>query len=140
MTSQVRVVKKKRGRGLWPILGLIMMIAIGAISWIVAPYVIDAVQGMRASFGAGTDPDRLRLYAAAGVFFVLISFTGLIIAFARPRKGMIDVKESDLIKERQQRQLQAAMERKRQLKLNRQMRQEIRARDEVNRSRFGDNG
>jgi multisubunit Na+/H+ antiporter MnhG subunit len=124
--SQVRIAEKKRFRGLWPLAGLIMIIALGIISYFLAPAVIDFTRRtLRGFTTAGMAPEQLRLIFTVLIFVVLASFSGLVIAIAAPKRSM-QVKEKDLIKERQKMAEQKKYERVRQRRLNIETKKQMR--------------
>lgn len=135
--SQVKMAERRNRRGLWPLLGLFLAVAAGAIAFLLAPLLIEFLQTQNRRFGVGMEPERLRLYVTIGITFVFLSIAALIVALAAPKKA-INVKETDLIKERARAQMRHKYEVKRQRKINREMREDVKARTEVNRNRFDD--
>ncbi|GEM_PF-1037195 len=135
--SQVKIAQKRRSRGLFPVIGLLLAVALGVISYVLAPYGVEWLKSQNGRFGNTLEPQVLQLLVAAGIFGVLLTIVALIVAVATPKK-MIDVKETDLVKERVQRKAYKEMEHKRQRQLNRKLRENVQARTEVNRERFGD--
>jgi hypothetical protein len=135
--SQVKIVRKRKGQALLPLIGLILAVAIGIISYFLAPAVLGVLRQLNGGFGRGIPEERLLLFITIGVFFVLGSIASLLVAIARPKKK-IDVKEADLEKERKQAKLFKEYEIQRQRKLNREMRKDVKARSESNVERFGD--
>jgi hypothetical protein len=135
--SQIKIVEKRRSRALRPLLGLILALALGVISFVLAPSVVTWLQSQNRRFGATLEPQVLQLLVAAAIFGVLLTIFALLVAAATPKK-MIDVKDTDLMKERKQNQMHKEYERKRQRQLNRKLRENIQARTDVNRERFGD--
>ena len=135
--SQIKVLEKRRKRGLWPIIGLLLAIALGVISYVLAPTVITWLRDRNARFGLTLDPQVFQLLIAGVIFVILITIFALIVAAATPKK-MINVKETDLIKERMQGKMHKQYEQKRQRQLNRKLRENVQARTDVNRERFGD--
>lgn len=123
--SQATIAKKKRNRGLYPLIGLVLIIAMGVIAYFLAPSVIDFLKGQNARFGQGMPADRLLLFVTVGLTLILSTISSLIVAVARPKK-LIDVKESDLMKERMDAKRMKEYELKRQRKINVQNRAEIR--------------
>ncbi len=121
MTSQVTIAKKRSKRGLWPALGLGLIIALLVISYAVAPSVIAfSKANFRGFTTRGTDPQLVHWLFTAIIFLVLGATAALIVALFAPKRA-INVKESDLAKERVQLQEKKRMDRVRQRKINRQM-------------------
>lgn len=121
MTSQVTISQKKKKRGLWPVLGFILIIALLIISYAVAPAVIEFCKANFRGFTTrGTNPQTVHLLFTVLIFLVLGAFTALIVALFAPKRA-INVKESDLAKERVQMQEQKKMDRLRQRRINREM-------------------
>ncbi len=121
MTSQVTIAKKKSKRGLWPVLGLVLIVALLIISYTLAPTVIEFCKtNFRGFTTRGTDPQVVHWLFTILIFLVLGAFTALFVALFAPKKA-INVKESDLAKERVEMQQQKRMDRLRQRKINRQM-------------------
>ncbi len=135
--SQVIIKEKKKRTGLRPLVGLVLGAACLILGWFAAPSVILWLKDQNASFGRGMEESTLHLFIAGMIFLVLITIVGLIVAAATPKKAM-NVKETDLTKERIQMMQAKEYEKKRQQKLNRQMRQEVQARTDTNRERFDD--
>lgn len=125
--SQVIIKDKKKRTGLRPLVGLILGAACLLIGFFAAPLLIDWLKSQNGAFGRGIEPDTLRLLIAGLIFLVLITLAGLIVGAATPKKAM-NVKETDLAKEREDMLRTKEYEKKRQQKLNRQMRTEVRAR------------
>ncbi len=135
--SQIIIKEKKKRVGLRPVIGLVLGAACLILGWFAAPSVVEWAQSQNRSFGRGMDETTLRLFFAVMIFLVLITIIGLIIGAATPKKAM-NVKETDLTKERLQMMQSKEYEKKRQRKLNRQMREEVQARTDTNRERFDD--
>lgn len=124
--SQVRIAEKKRFRGFWPLAGLVMIVALGIISYFLAPSVIDFTRRTLPGFTtAGMAPEQLRLIFTVLIFVVLASFSGLLIAIAAPKRSM-HVKEKDLVKERKQMAEYKKYERMRQRRLNIETKKQMR--------------
>lgn len=123
--SQVTIAKKKQNRGLYPLIGLVLIIAMGVIAYFLAPSVIDFLKTRSAAFGRGIPADRLLLFVTIGLTLIFSTIASLIVAVARPKK-LIDVKESDLMKERIEAKRMKEYEFKRQREINVKNRAEIR--------------
>jgi hypothetical protein len=92
---------KPKSKGLWPVYGLLMAVALGIISYFIAPTVQRMViQITRGGFtGQELPPDQMRLFFTGLVFLVLGSIAALIVAMARP-KPKRKVMDADLVKQK----------------------------------------
>jgi type VI protein secretion system component VasK len=122
--TNYKVQKVTRRRGLWPFYGLLMAVALGAISYILSPQLVLFVRRQSPEFSIGDlTPDQVRLFFAGVIFLVLLSVVTLILAVAAPRKKS-DVKDRHLLKEKQAMEAARRTRRKRQLQVERKMRQQ----------------
>lgn len=115
-------------RAFWPLLGFLMLIALGTISWFIAPAVRDFAFdtfGMGAIAGAGASAQEVQLLFAFITFVILASLAGLIVAFAAPKRS-INVREGDLMKERKQFIKEREDRKKRRRDLSRKQREQSR--------------
>lgn len=120
--SQIKVVGERRSRGLWPVMGLFLAVALGILAWFLAPGVIDLTKQLLPEFrrGVGTIPgSQLRLIFTALTFVVMLGIVAIVVALFMPKKP-INVNENDLKKERVQMQQQKKYERQRQRRINRE--------------------
>ncbi|MCI0351545.1 MAG: hypothetical protein L0Z53_19145 [Acidobacteriales bacterium] len=118
--SQITVVEKKRRRGLWPVMGLFMAVALGIIAYFLAPSVIELTKQLLPQFSTGGIPrEHLRLIFTFLTFVIMLSFVAFLVAIFMPKKP-INVNENDLKKERAQMQAYKKYERQRQRKINRE--------------------
>ena len=116
--SQIKLAETRRRRGLWPVMGLLLAIALGIISYFLAPTVIQLTRQLLPQFRTGGIPgDQLRLIFTALTFVVLLLVTALLVAIFMPKKPML-VKESDLKKEREQMLAERKADIARQRKIN----------------------
>jgi uncharacterized protein involved in cysteine biosynthesis len=121
MTSQVTIVKKRRSRALWPVLGFVLLVALALLAWFLAPGVTDWLKANLRGFSTrGTDPQTVQLMIAALIFLTLAGVTALIVALFAPKK-VLNVKETDLVKERKEAKERRELEKRRQRKINREM-------------------
>lgn len=92
---------KPKSKGLWPVYGLLMAVALGIISYFIAPTVQRMViQITKGGFtGQELPPDQMRLFFTGLVFLVLGSIAALIVALARP-KPKRKVMDADLVKQK----------------------------------------
>lgn len=127
--SQVKVEVKRAKRASWPVIGFILAVSFAILSYVLAPAAIDFVDNTLPQFSrAGMTPLQLRLAFALILFVIFISFAGLIITIAAPRKA-INVKYSDLAKERDAINLEKKREQQRQRRLAQKMREDLKNRN-----------
>jgi hypothetical protein len=121
--SQIKLADVKRKRGLWPFMGLLLAVALGILSYYLAPTVIQLTRQLLPQFSTrGIPGDQLRLIFTALTFVVLLLVTALLVALFMPKKTML-VKESDLKKEREQMVAYKKADKLRQRKINLQTQQ-----------------
>ncbi len=124
MSSQITVIYERRSRRRWAAIGFILIVALTIIAWFIAPSVIDWLKGMNANFrnAAGTmQPLYLQLAFTAAVFLVLTIVVALIVTLGAPKKA-INVNERELVRERLDNVKYHRKQKKRQRKINREMR------------------
>jgi hypothetical protein len=122
--SQVRVSEKKRGRGLWAALGFVLIAACAAISWAITPSVVDFLDAQVRSLRIrGTLEDQAELIVGIIVFLILTSIAALLVSVFAPKRS-INVKESDLIKERELAMQARKADKIRQRQINREFREQ----------------
>ena len=128
--SQIKIAETRRKRGLWPVAGLLLAIALGVIAYAIAPSVIDLTKQLLPQFRTGGIPAmQLRLIFAALTFVVLLSFVAFLVAVFMPKKA-INVNENDLRKERQQVAEYRKYERVRQRNINRDTQKYLREKNQ----------
>ena len=109
-------------RAALPAIGLLLALAFGAISWVLAPQLLGwTVRNVSGFTGREMPGQTMRLIFAAFIFLVLSGFAGGVVALALPRKKS-RVKESDLAKEKADMRREKQRRRKRQKELARQNR------------------
>jgi hypothetical protein len=117
------VVYKKQSRAGWAGMGLALGLSMAAFAFVFTPYVTDmidrAVPRLRLR---GSLQDQAQLVVGIVLWLLLITLCGVIVAAFAPKK-MLNVKETDLTKERSAMVVQRRFERNRQRKINRQMRE-----------------
>jgi hypothetical protein len=122
--SQVRIADKKRGRGLWAGIGFILIAACAVISWVITPSVVDFLDAQVRSLRIrGTLEDQAELIVGIIVFLILTSIAALLVALFAPKRS-INVKETDLIKERELAQKARKADKIRQRQINRDFREQ----------------
>lgn len=116
--SQVKLAENRRRRGLWPVMGLLLALALAAISYLIAPNVISLTRQLLPQFSTTGMPQlQVRLIFALLTFVVLLLFVALLVSLFMPKRKML-VKESDMKKERDEMIQRKKMERVRQRKIN----------------------
>jgi hypothetical protein len=124
--SQVKLAENKRRRGLWPVMGLLLALALGAISYLIAPSVEDAIKDLLPQFStSGMPASQVRIVFTLLTFVVLISFAALFVALFMPKRPL-QVRESDLKKERDQMIQAKKAEKVRQRKINIETQRQLR--------------
>jgi hypothetical protein len=122
--NQFKVAEKKKSRGLWPVYGLVMALAAGAIAYVLGPSLSTWFQRRAPAFNVGTfTPEQVDLFFSALIFVAILGLGSLLVAVAAPRKKS-NVKETDLVKERKEMQAEQKARRKRRLELEHKMRQQ----------------
>lgn len=125
MSSQVKIQEKKRGRRSWPVMGFLLIVAFTVIAYLIAPGVIDWLRdNLRGFRTTGMNQTTLRWVFTAIIALILSLFAGMIIAVAAPKKP-INVKMSDLAKERDQLVDAKAKRKKQQRRINREYREHV---------------
>lgn len=123
MGQNFRQAEKKTRRGLWPLYGLLMALALGAISWVFAPELLKFVRSRSERFSIGNLTDQqVELLFAGIIFFVLLGIVTLILAVAAPRRKS-EVLDATLVKERKAMEAEHRARKKRQLEIARKQRQ-----------------
>ncbi len=127
MSSQVTVVTKKRSRALWAAFGFLLIVALLIIAWILAPGLVTFLKGSFRGFrtAVGTMPPlHLQIAFTLIIFVVLALLSAIVVTIASPRRAL-QFKDKDLQKERVANLDYQRAARKRQRKLNREMRQHV---------------
>lgn len=123
MGQNFRKAEKKSKRGMWPVYGLLMAIALGAIAYVLAPVLLQFVRSRSANFSIGNlTIEQVELLFAGIIFFVLIGIATLILAALTPKKKS-EVLDAVLVKERKQMELERRAQKKQQMEIARKMRQ-----------------
>jgi hypothetical protein len=123
--SQVTIVSKKRSRAMWAALGFLLIVALLVISWILAPGVITLLKGSFRGFSTSVrtmPPLHLQIAFTLIVFVLLALISAIVVTIASPRRAL-DIKDKDLMKARADTMQYQKAARKRQRKLNREMRE-----------------
>jgi hypothetical protein len=115
---------QKGFRRYWPVVGFFLFIALGAIAWIAAPYIIQAAKSMFPQFDTRALPELyMRLGFAAFTFFIMVAIVALILAIFAPKRKIESIKDADLVKDRAAMLKQKEFEKRRQRRVNQQMRE-----------------
>jgi hypothetical protein len=123
MGQNYRQAEKKNRRGLWPVYGLVMAIALGAISYVLAPVLLQFVRGRSPRFSVGDlTTQQVELLFAGIIFFVLIGITTIILGLTVPKKKN-EVLDAALVKERKAVDAEKRARKKRQLEIARKLRE-----------------
>ena len=124
MGQNYRQAEKKSRRGLWPVYGLVMAIALGAIAYITAPLLLQFVKGRSPNFSIGNlPPEHVELLFAGIIFFVLLGIATLILGMTVPRNKN-EVMDATLVKERKAMDAEKRARKKRQLEIARKLREQ----------------
>ncbi len=124
MTSQVKIADERPGRGRWAAFGFLLIASLSVIAWFLAPSVITWLKQKFPGFVQAThtlQPLQLQVAFTVAVFVILALVAALIVTIAAPKKP-INVKDKDLVKERADMEAYNRKARKRQRRLNREMR------------------
>jgi len=117
--------KEEKATGIkayWPVLGFIMLVMLGIVAYILAPEAIKIAHRMFPSFTGRELPDwQMKAGFTFIVFVVFLAIAGAILAVFAPKRAL-NVREGDLAKERKEMIDRKAMERKRQRKINSELR------------------
>lgn len=127
MTSQVKIVEKKRGKWTWPVLGLILALAVTVIAWFISPEVVTWAQKTFSFTRAetGMTKQSLQIIFTVGVAGIMLLVAVMIVSLAGRRKRPTDVNNSVLEKDRRQMIADKKAMKKRQRRLNQQMREHV---------------
>jgi phage shock protein PspC (stress-responsive transcriptional regulator) len=119
--SQIRIAEKKQRRQLYPVMGFIMIVVLAVIAYAVAPAVMDFARANLRGFTFGSNSrETVRLIFALIIFLTLGGIAAMIVALFAPKK-QTNIKDSELIAERNARAEGKKMDRIRQRKINREM-------------------
>jgi hypothetical protein len=128
--------ESKGVRPFLPIMGLVLMIAFGAIAFVVSPNAVLLAQNNLEGFDGGCfqtatgvdcDPEQvgIRLIFAGLIFVVLMGFAGFFLALASPKPKTDKLAtEKQLKKEKAERQKERQAQKKRKQEINRKVAKE----------------
>ena len=127
--TQIRMAEKKVKRSWWPLIGFLLIVSIAIISYAIAPDVQAFVRRLLPRLNLSTlAPETQRLFFAALTFLILILLVGLIVAMFAPRKKSL-VKDDEVTKDRKVMLVYHEREKKRQRKVNLEIRKELKDTD-----------
>ncbi len=90
----------KQARGMWPVYGLLMMVAAAGIAYVFAPDAYNLLN-RNPNFSVGTfTRDEVELFLGAIIFFIIVALGGLIIALFMPKRKVDDVQDAFLRKQK----------------------------------------
>lgn len=123
--SQVVVSEQKRGRRAFPAVGFILIVAMGVIVWVVTPPLTEYLdRTVLTNYRIPrSDLPTVQIGIGLVLFFLLSTIVALIVSALAP-KPAASVKETDLVKERDEMQKKRKAERIRQRKINREFREQ----------------
>jgi membrane protein implicated in regulation of membrane protease activity len=124
--TQVKVVIEKKSRRRWAAYGFVLIVALMIISWFLSPSIIQMLR-TNSDFRAGMRemPDwQVQVAFTLVIFVILASLSALIVTIAAPKRAL-EIKDKDLIKEREEAIDYNRKARKRQRELNREMREHV---------------
>ncbi len=91
---------KSRTQAFWPIIGLLLILALGFMAWVFAPPVIGFLSRTLPNFPPAEVPaDTMQIFMTVVLFVLTGMIVSLIVAAAAPRKKSA-VTEKNLVKER----------------------------------------
>lgn len=109
-------------RKYWPVIGFLMLVAVAIISWFLAPGAIDLARDIIPRFtGRELPAAAMRIVFTVLLTAILGSLSAALLALASPRRPD-QVREGDLLKEREAMIKQKQQERARMRKINRELR------------------
>lgn len=97
--TQMRMAEKKRSRALFPVMGLLLGVAVGLISWFSAPEILKLLPTNLRTLFQRLPGNQEQIWFAVFMFVVLMAIFSILIAIASPKKK-VNVKDSDIMKER----------------------------------------
>jgi hypothetical protein len=124
MGSQIVIVHEQKSRKRWAAMGFLLLVALGIISWFIAPGIITWMKGGSRTLRIALvdiPQQQEQLIVTVILTLLLAIVAALLVTIFTPRKA-INVKEKDLIAERLDGVKYHEKAKKRQRKLNREMR------------------
>lgn len=109
-------------RRFWPVFGFLMLVAIAIISWFLAPAVIEMTKDIIPRFtGRELPATTMQILFTVLLTAIFGSLGALLLALLAPKRSD-QVREGDLLKEREAMIKRKQMERERTRKINRELR------------------
>lgn len=92
---------QSKTRAYWPVIGFVLALSLGVIAWALGPAGYNFLRDNRIVNFAITNISRAtwELIISGVLFVVLLMFASLVVAAARPKQKS-EVREKDLVKER----------------------------------------
>ncbi|MBK8026357.1 MAG: hypothetical protein IPK19_34455 [Chloroflexi bacterium] len=130
MTSQVKIASKKRTRWAWPVVGFVMILALSVIAYFLAPSVQGTIDDLFPQFRReGMSNQTYQLIVAGFTFVILLLSATLLVSLGGRRKRPLDVTNRSLEKERAQMIADKKALKRRQRRLNQELRDHVRNKD-----------
>ncbi|GIL08876.1 MAG: hypothetical protein BroJett033_3870 [Chloroflexota bacterium] len=99
--GEYRIKAKPKRRGMWPVIGLVLALALGVIAWVVAPAVYAFIRQRLPAFSIGAFTEQqMTIFVAVLVFALLVALASVIVAAFAPRRGKYDTRDAALRKEK----------------------------------------
>lgn len=87
---------------MWPVIGFVLALALGAISWVLAPHVYRLIRERLPQFSIGSlTEEQVTAVVGVFVFVILVALASVIVAAFAPRKGQRDTRDAALRKEKE---------------------------------------
>ncbi len=126
MSSQVKIAAQKKGQWLLPAVGFILIIALTAMAYVLAPSVEGLIRDIIPQFRrSGISAQTFRWVLTGITAFILLSAAMVVVALGSRRKRPLDVSNQELIKEREQMIAERKKAKVRQRKMNQKMREYV---------------
>jgi hypothetical protein len=123
--GQYKVVIEQKSRKRWAAYGFLLIVALLIISWFLAPTVRSVALSTLKQLGPALRSVPLvqqQIVFTIIIFLILAIVAALVVTLAAPKRAL-NVSEKDLVKERETAHKYHQMQKKRQRKLNREMRE-----------------
>jgi type VI protein secretion system component VasK len=124
--------EKRQNRMLWPVMGFILAVALGIISWFAGPSLMAALPAQLQGLLRRLPGLQGEVYVSIFLFIILLSIGVILVAAFAPKKA-INIKDQDIMKQRQELLKYNATKERRQRKIAQENRKALR--DEESRRR-----
>ncbi|MDZ4769728.1 MAG: hypothetical protein SGJ24_11420 [Chloroflexota bacterium] len=112
---------------MYPVVGFILIVAVTGIAWVAAPYVESFIKDLFPNFRrAGMSAETFRWALTASVAGILLLVAMMLVAIGSRRRRPLDVRNSTLVKERDEMILDRKRTKRRQRQMNQKMRDHVR--------------